>query len=296
MYQFDYIILKGAKSPANFSLNYIATKQISNVRFIDSYNSELPTPTDVEFRTLNHINSTNFVNIQSRKTIEHEIKVEFTEKFDNSILTECDKISIVDRNGFTFDVILKDANYEKQSGTTLSVATFTFTQILDDEDAVSSFVCSDFVKERADNGDFGGADIYLSLTSDKTIGGDTVSDLRFYTLFFPKINRETVLENKTLTKTKTGNEYTIQTYDCQTVRLKLFLNDVNLAIFKKYIHRCYYQIDSVNYGVSINFRGTTYTASQTINEGDVAYNEDAGLIDLTEIDITLRNDFLKHEL
>jgi len=295
-YNYDYVVLKGSKSPANFSINFATAKYIQGVRFVKSYKTELPIPTDRKFQTLQNPNSYEFVNLQSKKVIEHELEIEFKENINLAILAECDKLEIIDRNGVSIDVKLANLEFEALENTQLRKATFIFTEILADENSLSSFVESDYVLQRVQANDFSN-EIFLQLDSDKTIGGDIVSAVRFYTIFFPFIGRENVDEDKTLFKTKTGNTYTISTYDCQVLRLKLFLNDDNLAIFRKYAKRCYYKDATGNdKGVSIGFNGITYQASQTLNDDDIIINENDTLVNLNEVDVILKNDFIKHEI
>lgn len=297
-YTFDYIIIKASKSPANLSINNIDYRYLKDTRPIKEYASEMPIRTDKKFQTLNSPNSNEFVNLQSKKIIKHHVELIFKENIDIQSLKECDSVVLVDNNGVEYDVLLESIEIEALETTTINKAKVVFIQILPDADSLSSFVETDYIKDRIDNGDFTNI-IYLELKTNKDIDAyfNTVDNtIRFYTLFYPLFYTEQVGEDKIQEKTKTTNEFTISSSSCRGIKIKLFLSDANLAIFERYFKLCYWQISGVDYGTTIHYLGGDFVAAQTLNEADREINEDDTLVNLNEVNVTLKRDFLKTEL
>jgi len=295
---FNHIIIRSSKSPANFSVDNEDYIYLKEVRFFKKYDSELPIRTETSYKTLDHPNSQEVVNLQRKKTIKHQVDVFFKENINIALLTECDNIAIVDRNGVPYNVILDSIEVEELSSTTISKAKLTFVEILTDADSLNSFVESDYIKDRIDNSDFKGKSIYLELKTNKAIDSFFYpgNPIKFYTLFYPIVFRQQIGDDKTLVKTKTGQEYTISTYNCQSITIKLFLNDENLEIFEKYFKLAYWGIGNFSFGTKIFTPAGSYGATQTINEDDRVLNENDSLINLNEIDVTIKRDFFKNEL
>ena len=288
-YKFDYIIIKGSQSPTNPTGYYPIT--FESTRFIKSYDLPQPKFTDGRFRTLLNESSYEQVLIQTLKIRQHEVEIYFKENTNVYEIIESDKIQLVTRDGITLRATYKEASYELIEKTQMRVATFIFTENLSAIESLSNFVESNFVSQRTDIR----TTVRLELSNNEDIGDFAAGETKtFYTIFYPIYDRETIEDDVLLTKTATGQQYTIRTYDCETISLKFFLEDDDLAIFRKLIKRCYYMSGSDHRGIKLTFNGTVY-AEQTVNSDDITIGDRNELINITEVDVVLRRDFLRTE-
>jgi hypothetical protein len=291
MFEFDYIILKGVGSPL-YGTGYNPTKFIDKTRLIKSYDLPDIAKTEVPFQTLVNPNSYERVVLQTRTRRFYEFEIYFKENIDLSEIEQASKIELTDRNGRTFECEFLEKNAENIGETTIKKGTFKFSEFLQTSESVASHVASDYIENRTDLE----TEISLEFELDKDIGDLRAgSKFKFYTIFYPIFDREAIQEDKELNKTKTGQVFTITTYDCEIISLKFYLNDSDLRLFRKIAKRCYYEENGLSRGILLNNKGGQLYAQQTINSDDIEINTDENLIDLNEVNLVLRRDFIKFE-
>lgn len=287
----EYISIRAWYSKVNFSDTHKEIAYIKDMRSLKKYTSGEAgvIKTDVKYLTTLYPNSYEFVKLQSKKSKKHEVEITFKENIDVDLFFECEKLTLVTRDDVDIPCNIVEKSIEMIADSSIYSAIFTFEEIIADAQSLNSFVESSVVATR-----LGANDIYLQIWNDVNIDSENlITGIKFYTIFYPIVSRETIGENKEMSKTATGEKFTIQNYTCKTVTIKLFLSDINLAIFKKYIHNCFFYDSSGNpRGINVYDNGNNY-ASQSVNSEDVQINENDSLINMTEVDITIKLDFLR---
>jgi len=296
----EIIKIKGIRSKVNFSLNKDAILNVTEVRFLKEYKTELPVLTDKKFLSLVNKNSYENVILQSKKVIAYDVEISAKENTNLQILKECELIKLIDKNNNSKNVQISEITEEFESDTTLKNIKYTFIEILKDKDSLVSHAESSYVFEKIGNGEYEES-IYLQIENNKNI--DSIVDfengetLKFYTLFYPEIKREMIAEDTILNFSKNGKMITISSFDCENVKIRLFLNNENLVKLQKYIKRAWFIQNGQNKGVKIIVGSLEYQAEQTINADDIEINTDnSSLVNLTEITITLKRDFINYNI
>jgi len=226
----EYITLRAWFSKINFQDTHKEDFYIEDMRSIKKYTSGESglVKTDTKHLTLLYPNSYEYVKLQSKKVNKHEVEISFKENINLDLLFECEKLELITRDDITIPCWISEKSLEMLSETTIYKAIFTFDEIIEDAISLNSFVESSIVALRNYR-----SNIYLHIFNNENIDSVTnlITGFKFYTIFYPIILRDKISENKILTKTATGEKFTIQSYTCQTVVLKLFLSDINLNDF-----------------------------------------------------------------
>ena len=285
-----------------FPVGHVQHVFIKNVRFISSEpDSESPIFTDIGYKNVVYKDATTPVLLQSVKRIFHKIEVHFKENISYKTIANSENITLVTR--FGEHIICQSGSIESEyiEGSTLSKTTLNFIEILKDGDSVTSHVESDTVKERSHDGRY--CKLILKNNTDIEYGDgfSTGRTDEYYTVFAPEIFREKTTDEVTATLSKWGQEFLLETHDCQVVALRLYLNEANFETFSQNIHRCFYKDSGGSpLGVSIEyFNGDTtarYQAEVPIGYDDLEINKPENLKDLYEIVIKLRRNFINHSI
>ena len=149
----EIIKIKGIRSKVNFSLNKDAVLNVTEVRFLKEYKTELPVLTDKKFLSLVNKNSYENVILQSKKVIAYDVEISAKENTNLQILKECELIKLIDKNNNSKNVQISEITEEFESDTTLKNIKYTFIEILKDKDSLVSHAESSYVFEKIGNGE-----------------------------------------------------------------------------------------------------------------------------------------------
>jgi len=274
---------------------------LTDVRFVKSYpDSEAAVFTEVRYKNIINPHATTPILLQSTKRILHEVEVVFKENVSYNTIFNSEKIVLTTQIGEDINCQAKLMATEKIEGSTLSSAVLTFSEILKDADSITSHVESATVEARSHEGY---CKLILSNNVDIEFGDGfaTGGIQEYYTVFAPTIYREKTTDEVSATLSKWGQNFLIETHDCQVVALRLYLNEATFETFLKNIHRCFYKDSGGRpLGVKIEYyNGTTvanYQAEVPIGYDDLEVNKPENLDDLIEVVVKLRRNYINHSI